>query len=424
MDCNAILRKTFIPMKLSSFPDTVFLTGATGVLGARILRELLQSTSSRVYCLVRGNGPAHCQERIRSFLRVYDETNALESEFLSRVVVLEGDVTQDRFGLTEENYSRLQSKTDLTIHAAANTSLLVKYKRLEPINVQGTGRVIEFCLGTAARCLSYVSTYTVMGDKTFDERVRFRESDYDLGQSFSHMNYQYSKFRAEALVRAARGRGLQWRIFRPGQIYGDSITGAYPHSATQVSGLFYDLFKTAMETGVMPEAYLHYDVVPVDYVARGIIALSAGAEHCFEVFHLTNPDAKTFAQVMGLLREIGYPIELLPEETYKHRLRSGAITQGGRAYSSTILKAFSLWYFISKVSFYSSAMTDCEYTRSKLETLGVTCAPINRQLIENYVRAGIHQGYFPRPSRRDGQPAARASRDPPAGPLYAEPMPS
>ena len=28
-------------------------------------------------------------------------------------------------------------------------------------------------------------------------------------------------------------------------------------------------------TGVMPEAYIHYDVVPVDYVSRGIIALSA-----------------------------------------------------------------------------------------------------------------------------------------------------
>jgi hypothetical protein len=36
--------------------------------------------------------------------------------------------------------------------------------------------VIEFCLGTAEKSLSYVSTYTVMGDKTFDERVRFRES--------------------------------------------------------------------------------------------------------------------------------------------------------------------------------------------------------------------------------------------------------
>jgi thioester reductase-like protein len=210
------------------------------------------------------------------------------------------------------------------------------------------------------------------------------------------MNYQRSKFRAEAMVRAARERGLKWRIFRPGQIYGDSVTGAYPHSATRVTGLFYDLFRTAMDTGVMPEAYIHYDVVPVDYVSRGIIALSAETESFFDVYHLTNPDAKSFAQVMGLLRETGYPIELLPEEIYKERLRSAAITKNGATYTSAMLKAFRLWYFISKVSFRSSAMTDCEYTRAKLEKLGVTCAPLNSKLIETYVRAGIREGYFPR----------------------------
>jgi thioester reductase-like protein len=398
-------------MKLDTFPETVFLTGATGVLGGRILEELLQSTSSRIYCLARGQSPAHSQERVRSFLRVYDEKDTLESEFLSRVIVLGGDVTRERLGLSEEIFARLQSETDITIHAAANTSLLVKYKRLEPINVQGTGRVIEFCLGTGGKSLSYVSTSTVMGDKTFDQRVRFRETDYDLGQGFNHLNYQRSKFRAEAMVRAARERGLKWRIFRPGQIYGDSTSGAYPHSATQVTGLFYDLFKTAMDTGVMPEAYIHYDVVPVDYVSRAIVALSAGVENFFDVYHLTNPDAKTFAEVMGLLREIGYPIELLPEEIYKQRLRNGEITKNGGPYKSTMLKAFSLWYFISKISFYGSAATDCEYTRRMLEKLGVTCAPINRKLIETYVHAGIREGYFPRPSHDGNQNTAPAFCD-------------
>jgi thioester reductase-like protein len=407
-------------VKLDTFPKTVFLTGATGVLGGRLLKELLQSTSSRIYCLARGKDAAHCQERVRSFLRVYDEEGALEPEFRSRVVVLKGDVTRERLGLTEAGFARLQRETDITIHAAANTSLLLKYKRLEPINVHGTARVIEFCLGTAAKILSYVSTYTVMGDKTFDDRVRFREIDYDLGQGFNHLNYQRSKFRAEALVRAAQARGLKWRIFRPGQIYGDSVTGAYPHAETEVSGLFYDLFKTAMDTGVMPEAYIHYDVVPVDYVSRGIVALSGEAEELFEVYHLTNPDAKNFSQVMDLLREMGYPIKLLPEEIYKQRLRSGAITKNGEPYTSTMLKAFSLWYFISKISFYGSAMTDCEYTRSKLERRGVRCAPIDRKLMETYVHAGIMEGYFPKPGHDDRRGATQAHDAFAAGLLSAE----
>jgi hypothetical protein len=112
---------------------------------------------------------------------------------------------------------------------------------------------------------------------------------------------------------------------------------------------------------------------------------------------------------MGLLREIGYPIELLPEEIYKQRLRGGEITKNGGPYTSTMLKAFSLWYFISKVSFYGSAMTDCEYTRSKLEKLGVVCAPLDRKLIETYVRAGIREGYFPSPAHLRNQNAQRHS---------------
>lgn len=392
-------------MKLKTFPKTVFLTGATGVLGGHLLKDLLQSTSARIFCLARGKDPAHCRERVRSFLRVYDRDGKLEPEFHSRVTVIQGDVTRDRFGLSKQAYTELQGMTDLTIHAAANTSLLLKFKRLEPINVRGTGRVIDFCLGTAAKTLSYVSTYTVMGDKTFDKSVRFQETDYDLGQGFEHLNYQRSKFIAEGMVRKARERGLKWRIFRPGQIYGDSATGAYPRSETQVTGLFYDLFKTAMDTGVMPESYIHYDVVPVDYVSRGIVALSAGVEDLFGVYHLINPDVKTFSQVMGLLRETGYPIDLLPEETYKQRLKAGQITKNGEPYISTMLKAFSLWYFISKISFYDSAMTDCEYTRLKLKKLGVTCAPIDRRLIETYVRAGIRDGYFPMPPDREKRKA-------------------
>jgi thioester reductase-like protein len=383
-------------MRPDTFPTTVFLTGATGVLGGRILKDLLQSTSSRIYCLARGKDSGDCRERVGAVLRVYDPEETLLGQFRSRVTGLPGDVTQDRFGLSAASYADLQGHTEITIHAAANTSLLANYKRLEPINVQGTGRIIEFCLGTSAKSLAYVSTYTVMGDKTFDNRVRFRETDHDLGQEFPYMNYQRSKFRAESMVRQAQQHGLKWRIFRPGQIHGDSITGAYPHFAAQGTGLFYDLFKTAMDTGVMPEAYTHYDVVPVDYVSQGIIALCAGSANFFDVYHLINPDAKTFAQVMGLLREIGYPIELLPEEIYKQQLRSGAITKNGNHYTSTMLKAFRLWYFISKVSFYGSAMTDCEYTRAKLEKLGVRCAPINRKLIETFVHAGIRAGYFPR----------------------------
>jgi hypothetical protein len=65
-------------------------------------------------------------------------------------------------------------------------------------------------------------------------------------------------------------------------------------------------------------------------------------------------------------------------------------------------------------------MTDCEYTRAKLEKLGVTCAPINRKLIETYVRAGVREGYFPRAPRVENHDTARAPEDFPTGLLGAQ----
>jgi thioester reductase-like protein len=406
-----------------NYPKNVFLTGATGVLGGRILKDLLQFTRAHIYCIARGNDAAHCQARVHSFLRVYTQNDSLDAAFLERVTVLQGDVTQDLIGLSAAAYVDLQRVTDLTIHAAANTSLLLKYKRLEPVNVHGTGRMIEFCLGTPKKNLAYVSTFTVMGDKTFDETVRFQESDYNLGQGFEYMNYQHSKFRAEAMVRSAGEFGLNWRIFRPGQIYGDSSNGAYPHSETQVTGLFYDLFRTAMDTQVMPESYIHFDVVPVDYVSRAITLLTAGDDNYFEVYHLINPDTKNFAEVMNILRDMGYPITLLPEEIYKERLLRGKVTMDGKPYSSSMLTAFKLWYFISKISFIGSAKTDCDYTYSKLQRLGVTCPPINRKLMQTYVDAGIREGYFPLPAKKNGANEVPANQDIAVDSLRSERLP-
>src|SRR5690242_4548646 len=104
-------------MRLSDFPRTVFLTGATGVLGGRILKDLLQSTSARIFCLARGG--SDCRQRVWSLLTVYGADAGLESAFDSRVTVLNGDVTQERLGLSASRYAQVQEETALTIHAAA-----------------------------------------------------------------------------------------------------------------------------------------------------------------------------------------------------------------------------------------------------------------------------------------------------------------
>lgn len=373
----------------------ILLTGATGVLGANVLKQILKETGSSVTCLIRAESKEAGRKRLETFLRAYDPVGQLKGEFERRVHVLVGDVTGANFGLNETDYQALIDWTDVTLHVAASTNLFSPWDKIEPVNVGGTKNVISFALKTRQKYLCQVSTYTVMGDKTFDPSVRFTERDLDIGQGFKHMTYQHSKFLAEQLVREAAKDGLTWNIFRPGQIFGEAETGLYPQGQTNVSGLFYDIFKTVIETGVALQSDTHFDVVPVDYVARGIVHLGLKRDSHFETYHLTNPDIKKYHQIIQLLRDAGYRIRFVSIEEYKKMLFAGSLEYQGQKYTSGTTFAFRWWFRKEQFDFRHSAITDCSYTQSILEKAGIYCAKINSKLMGAYIKRCVDDGYLP-----------------------------
>ncbi|MBX9769602.1 MAG: SDR family oxidoreductase, partial [Bdellovibrionales bacterium] len=50
----------------------LFLTGVTGILGAHLLKEILEKTEAEVYCLVRAADMSGARERVLNFLKAYD----------------------------------------------------------------------------------------------------------------------------------------------------------------------------------------------------------------------------------------------------------------------------------------------------------------------------------------------------------------
>ncbi len=387
----------------------VFLTGATGVFGAHFLKELLTSTDCDIYCLVRAQNPAEAMERVQGLLRAYDPDDALADEFNARVIPVLGDVTGERFDLSERDFAELAEKIDVTVHGAASTNLFARYPNIVPVNVGDTHNIIEFCLKTKQKYLVYISTYTVMGDKTFDGNLVFRETDLDVGQGFEHMTYQESKFNAEKLVRAAAERGLNFKIIRPGQIFGEAATGLYPQGQTNVSGLFYDIFKTIIETGVAIHSETFFDVTPVDYVSRGTAYLALKEPRMGGTYHLTNPHYATYSETTRVISDLGYPIEIVPQEEYKALLFNRELRHVGsdEEYNSYTTKAFKWWFRKEQFDFRVSCRTDATIAKSILEPRGIRCPKIDHKLLSVYIERGIKHNYFPPPARMPLRAAQR-----------------
>lgn len=135
-DYEALLEKlqpsyTSIPADYSEHPLTVFLTGATGFLGAFILRDLLRDESrvKKVICLVRAKSSELALERLRdaaSGRGVWDE-KWVES---SRLEVVKGDLDLPKFGLDESAWDRVAAEADAIIHNGALVRACIDYTRL------------------------------------------------------------------------------------------------------------------------------------------------------------------------------------------------------------------------------------------------------------------------------------------------------
>ncbi|TDC73831.1 thioester reductase domain-containing protein, partial [Streptomyces hainanensis] len=384
------------------FPiESVFVTGVTGVLGGRLLHDLLTETSARVTCLIRGEDEERARERVRYFLGVYDEEGLLAEECERRVSVVLGDVGEERMGLSTEAWERLAADVDVTLHAAARTTLVSFYDALAPVNVDGTRRVIDFALATRHRYLVYISSFSALGDWQLGANRPFTEDDLELGQGYDHLPYQETKYHAEKLIRAASEQGLMWNVFRPGNIMGAADTGRYPFREVTVKGVYYDLFKTAVETGWYMEAPTHWDVSPVDYVSAAILHLALRRPAYRETYHLTNPDIRSLSDVYRMVGDYGYDIRPLSVLEFHRHAADKLFRAPGTdtPYESQMVEMVQYGVEIWGPEHYElSTYADSAYTRGILRAAGVDCPPID-ELVRRYLEHCVKIGYLPAPTR-------------------------
>jgi len=239
---------------------SIFLTGATGFVGMEVLSRLLLDDPDReVIALVRARDAAGARERLFAVL----EQLGAESE-AGRVHAVVGDITSPGLGLSDTERDAVASRISSIIHCAASVSFALGLEESRAINVEGTRRVLDLAERVPSlERLVHVSTAYVSGT----HEGRFGEDDTDLGQGFRNA-YEQSKLEAEILVRARPG--LSTTVVRPSIVVGDSQTGW----TAAFNVVYYPLqaFARGLATAVPADPEAPVDIVPVDYVADGIIA--------------------------------------------------------------------------------------------------------------------------------------------------------
>ena len=202
---------------MSARRSFLLLTGATGLLGRSLLRDLT-AAGRRVAVLVRGSRNAGAVARVDELLADWEE---VAGAAVDCPVVLEGDITSPGLGLAPEAMAWVARNVDEVVHSAASLSFERRQSDDEPYasNVGGTANVLEACRAAGIRRLHHVSSAYVCGLR----EGRILETELDVGQTPGN-DYERSKIDSEKAAVSAPFLDVV-TVHRPSIIVGDLVTG-------------------------------------------------------------------------------------------------------------------------------------------------------------------------------------------------------
>lgn len=292
---------------------SILLTGATGLLGRYLLRDLLHSGRD-VAVIARDNRSGLAEDRIRE---VVDQGGRMLGVRLPQPTVLSGDIREPGLGLSGMDRTWLAEHCGSVLHSAANVS----FRRSpdgEPArtNTGGTKQLLELCTELGVVEFHYVSTAFVCGTRPSPAL----ETDIDCGQGFNN-DYERSKCQAEKLVRG--WPGIRATVHRPSVIVGDSRTGYT--SAYHGVYRFWEIADRIAEPIESPndvigrggERHLMRrlpirmpfhgeearNLVPVDWVSRAIVEIVGRPETHGATYHLVARNPTRLREIRQVVQD-------------------------------------------------------------------------------------------------------------------------
>ncbi len=367
----------------------IFLTGATGFLGAHLVRAIWRDyphDGLTIYCLVRARDEAEGMARIRDNMAHYQCWHDTMEPYIHPVV---GDISQPRLGLSDDIWQRLADEAQVIYHNAALLNFIYPYEYLKLTNVDGTAETLRLAGEGRAKYYHYVSSYSVHDTPGHESNVRMEDEPLTHAQGFS-LAYSETKWVSEQLVGIARRRGLRAAIYRPGD-----ITGA-ANGIWDVNDMISRMLVSTIQMRAIPLAAYRFHMTPVDYVARALVHISRKKECFGHAFHLVNPRDQGFATVISFIRGCGYTVRYIPFRVWRNRLRKADTSQNALALLESLFEQGDERY-PSFVSHFIGLdpVYDTSNTRLLLSDSSIRCHPVDQRMMQAYLDYFKSQGYIP-----------------------------
>ena len=262
-----------------------FVTGATGFIGKRLVKKLLERKGTVVHFLIRPESA--------------DKVAALRSYWgvgASRAIPVHGDLTAKKLGVSAADVKALKGQIDHFFHLAAVYDLAADVETQVAVNIDGTRNTVDLARAIDAGHFHHVSSIAAAG---LYEGV-FREDMFDEAEGLDHPYFQ-TKHESEKIVRQ-EGK-LAWTVYRPAMVVGDSQTG----EMDKIDGPYY-FFKVIQRLRQilppwMPSVGLEggrVNIVPVDFVVDALAAISHQEGIAKRCFHLVDPVGYRVGDVLDI----------------------------------------------------------------------------------------------------------------------------
>ena len=262
-----------------------FVTGATGFIGKRLVKRLLERKGAVVHFLIREESADKVAD-LRSFWGVGP----------ARAVPVFGDLTAKKLGVAADDVKKLKGQIDHFYHLAAVYDLAADEETQVAVNIEGTRNTVDLAKAIDAGHFHHVSSIAAAG---LYEGV-FREDMFVEAEGLDHPYFQ-TKHESEKIVR--QDCKVPWTVYRPAMVVGDSQTG----EMDKIDGPYY-FFKLIQRLRQllppwMPTVGLEggrVNIVPVDFVVNALNVISHQKDIGKKCFHLVDPVGYRVGDVLDI----------------------------------------------------------------------------------------------------------------------------